>query len=83
VRAWKRGAAAAGRGSPELTGRERQVAELVARGASNREVAEALVLSPKTVERHLTNILAKLGARNRTDLARRIHAGSVRESPDD
>jgi DNA-binding NarL/FixJ family response regulator len=35
------------------------------------------------VERHLTNILAKLGARNRTELASRFFAGSVRGSPDD
>ncbi|HET7471520.1 MAG TPA: AAA family ATPase [Candidatus Limnocylindrales bacterium] len=84
VRAWRRGATRRGRDAfAELTGREREVAELAAGGASNREIADALVLSPKTVERHLTNILAKAGARNRTELSSRILAGRVRESPDD
>lgn len=83
VRAWKRGSAPTADALSSLTGRELEVARLVADGASNREVADALSLSPKTVERHLTNILAKLGARNRTELASRIHAGVVRESPDE
>jgi DNA-binding CsgD family transcriptional regulator len=84
VRAWRRGpASTAGSGVVALTDREREVARLVAGGASNREVAEALSLSPKTVERHLTNILAKLGARNRTELARRVGADVVRDSPDE
>ena len=51
---------------------------MIAEGSSNREIAETLVLSPKTVERHVTNILAKLGARNRTELASLVHAVSVR-----
>ena len=71
VRAWRRGRgpiwqATRSRASAH---REREIAGLVAAGSSNREVADALVLSPKTVERHVTNILAKLGARNRTELA--------------
>jgi hypothetical protein len=45
----------------------------VAEGSSNREIADLLALSPKTVERHLTNSLAKLGARNRTELAALVH----------
>lgn len=70
VRTWRRGhAAAASGGLAALSGRERQVAGLVAGGATNAEVAEALAIAPKTVERHVTNILAKLGARNRTELA--------------
>lgn len=77
VRAWRRGRA--GDSDDRLAGlssREREVARLVARGSSNREIADALALSPKTVERHLTNILAKLGARNRTELATLVHGGS-------
>jgi DNA-binding NarL/FixJ family response regulator len=55
----------------------------VAEGASNREIGEALVVSPKTVERHVTNILAKLGLRNRTELASLLRSSAVRDSPDD
>lgn len=52
VRTWRRGRAAADRA---LTERERQIAELVASGASNPEIAQALFLSRKTVERHVSN----------------------------
>ena len=52
-----------------LTGREAEVLALVAAGRSNREIAEALVLSPKTVARHLSNIFAKLGVTSRTQAA--------------
>jgi len=74
VRTWRRGRPGEGRTGQEgaLSTRERQIAELVAAGASNPEIAEALFLSRKTVERHVTNILAKLGARNRVELAARL-----------
>ena len=45
----------------ELSPRERQVAELVARGATNHDIAEALFLSPRTVEQHVARMLRKLG----------------------
>jgi len=83
VRAWRRGRAAAGQGVDALSAREREVARLVADGNSNREIAEALVVSPKTVERHVTNILAKLGLRNRTELASLVRSAAVRGSPDE
>ncbi len=53
----------------ELTPQELEVALAVARGATNREVAAALFVSPKTVEVHLTRIFKKLGIRSRTQLA--------------
>jgi DNA-binding CsgD family transcriptional regulator len=79
VRTWRRG-----RGGAPLTRREAEVARLVTSGATNREIAEALFLSPKTVERHISNALKKVGARNRTELAERLraleaeHAGNAR-----
>ena len=55
-----------------LTARELEVARLVIEGASNPEIAAQLFLSRKTVERHVSNALAKVGARNRTELARHL-----------
>ncbi|MGA8534825.1 MAG: helix-turn-helix transcriptional regulator, partial [Candidatus Tumulicola sp.] len=48
-----------------LTGREQQVAHLIRRGASNREVARTLQISEHTVERHVSSILSRLGLRSR------------------
>ena len=53
-----------------LTEREREVARLIARGLSNGEIAETLVLSKRTVEKHIANILSKLGFTNRIQIAR-------------
>ncbi len=52
-----------------LTVREREVAELVARGLSNRDIAAELFISPRTVEGHVEHILAKLGATSRVQIA--------------
>lgn len=60
-----------------LTGREREVAEQVASGATNRQIAEALFLSEKTVESHLRNIFAKVGVSSRGALAAEVN----REAP--
>ncbi|MGZ8648269.1 MAG: LuxR C-terminal-related transcriptional regulator, partial [Solirubrobacteraceae bacterium] len=54
-----------------LTAREQQIAELIAAGRTNREVAEQLVLSTRTIEAHLRNIYGKLGVRSRVELTRR------------
>jgi DNA-binding CsgD family transcriptional regulator len=66
VRTWRRGA---GADPAALTPREREIADRVAAGASNAEIAAALFLSRKTVERHVSNILARSGWRNRAELA--------------
>jgi DNA-binding NarL/FixJ family response regulator len=52
---------------PDLTEREREILELVARGQSNAEITSGLVLSPKTVRNHVSNIFGKLGARDRAE----------------
>jgi DNA-binding CsgD family transcriptional regulator len=62
----------------ELTPQELQVALLTASGATTREVAERLFLSPRTVEVHLTRIYRKLEIRSRTELAARFAAGPSR-----
>ena len=67
VRTWHRGGAAKG-----LTEREQEIVRLIAAGASNPEIARQLFLSRKTVERHVSNVLKKVGARNRTELAAKV-----------
>jgi DNA-binding NarL/FixJ family response regulator len=52
-----------------LTGRELEVLRLVAAGRSNREIAAALFISPKTASVHVSNILGKLGAASRGEAA--------------
>ena len=51
---------------PELTDREREVLDLVARGFDNATISRRLVLSPKTVRNHVANVLAKIGAPDRS-----------------
>ncbi len=52
---------------PELTDREREILELVAAGRSNADITAALVLSPKTVRNHVSNIFSKLQVRDRAE----------------
>ena len=60
-----------------LTPHELQVARLVVGGASNRDLAAKLFISPRTVEAHLTAIFRKLGVRNRRQLAARALADPI------
>ncbi|GAB3657447.1 transcriptional regulator [Glycomyces tarimensis] len=63
----------------DLTEREREVLRLVAEGYSNREIAEALFLAEGTVKNHVSTILFKLGARDRTNaVLRALHQGILR-----
>jgi DNA-binding NarL/FixJ family response regulator len=57
-------------GRGPLTPRETEVVKLIGEGRSSQEIAELLVISPKTVERHRANILEKLGIHDRVDLTR-------------
>jgi DNA-binding CsgD family transcriptional regulator len=68
VRTWRRSAA----GERALTEREHEIARLIAAGASNPEIAQRLFVSRKTVERHVSNVLRKVGVRNRAELAARV-----------
>lgn len=76
VRTWRRGP-----GNELLTERERAIARLIAAGASNPEIAQELFLSRKTVERHVSNLLKKVGVRNRAELAARVAELEVEGAP--
>jgi len=76
VRTWRRGAVSAG-----LTDREREIVHLIGAGASNPEIAQRLFLSRKTVERHVSNALRKVGARNRAELATKVADHEVEGAP--
>ena len=52
-----------------LSAREFEIARLVAAGLTNRQIAEQLVLAPKTISAHVTHILTKLGAARRAEIA--------------
>ena len=66
---------------PELTEREREVLDLIAQGYSNAAIAERLVLSPKTVSNHISNIFSKLQVADRAQATIRAReAGLGRES---
>jgi len=60
-----------------LTAREREIAQLIAEGLSNKEVAAKLYISVSTVEAVLTKAYAKLGVRTRTELVARLNSGAL------
>jgi len=62
---------ASGDAFESLSSREEEVLQLLSRGLTDREIAEALTISPRTVETHVSNLLHKLGVRNRAEAARR------------
>jgi DNA-binding NarL/FixJ family response regulator len=68
-----------GAASRDLTPQELQIALAVAQGATNREAAAQLFLSPRTIEAHLSDVYRKLGARSRTELVL-IFANETRAS---
>jgi DNA-binding NarL/FixJ family response regulator len=68
-----------GPGLGALSGRELEIADRVARGATNRQIAEELFLSQKTVEGHLTSVFAKLGVSSRSEVAEAV--GRSRTAP--
>ncbi|MGH2826236.1 MAG: response regulator transcription factor, partial [Actinomycetota bacterium] len=69
----------------QLTDRERQVLDLIAQGNSNQAIAQSLVLSPKTVRNHVSNIFAKLQVADRAEAivrAREAGLGRRHERPE-
>ncbi|GAA4438195.1 LuxR family transcriptional regulator [Actinokineospora soli] len=66
---------------PALTPREQQIADLVAAGMSNRAIAGELVISVRTVDTHVENILRKLGVATRTQVAVRMATGRDEHHP--
>ena len=57
-----------------MSGREREVAELASQGLSNKDIAQRLVLSERTVESHMRSVLGKLGLANRVQLVSALAA---------
>ncbi len=68
-------------GVASLTPREREIADLVTDRKTNREIAAALFLSEKTIESHLRNVFAKLGASSRVEVARAVERERRRVTP--
>jgi len=68
---------AASSGLAQLTIREREILQLISQGYRDREIAEGLHISEKTVQKHVQGILSKLGVQNRTEAAYLVHSQSV------
>ena len=68
-------APASGQVESGLTEREREVLRLIADGLTDRDIAAALHISPRTVGRHVGNVLSKVGVRNRAEAAKRYREG--------
>jgi len=64
----------------ELTPSEQRVAELAASGMTNRDIASALFISPKTVEANLARVYRKLDIRSRAQLGRHVRSPAVHRS---
>ena len=77
VEAARRGRPSADTDGPlrTLSPRENDVLRMLADGLTDREIAEALIISPRTVETHVSNILHKLSVRNRAEAAQRYRTG--------
>jgi DNA-binding CsgD family transcriptional regulator len=69
-----------GQGLAALSGRELEIADRVAQGATNREIADELFLSQKTVEGHLTSVFAKLGVSSRSEVAEAVGRSRTAQS---
>lgn len=66
---------------PELTDREIEVLELIAQGRNNARIAEQLVISPKTVRNHVSNILSKLQVADRAEAMIRAREAGLGDQP--
>ncbi len=70
-------------GAPTLTGREQQTLNMIVRGLSNAEIGDALGISPKTVEKHRTSMMAKLEVNSVAQLlARALRDGLIDPAPE-
>ena len=67
---------------PELTEREREILELIAGGSNNTAIAEQLVISPKTVRNHVSNIFSKLQVADRAQAIVRAREAGLPRDPD-
>jgi DNA-binding NarL/FixJ family response regulator len=74
ARSGRSGVSAADEVGGLLSAREQEVLRLLAEGMTDREIASALAISPRTVESHVSSVLRKLGVRNRAEAAQRYRA---------